>query len=77
MNEIKAMSVLMGTDGGKVEDFVKAVINLAVDQGVAIEVFAVALASIAFFADGVVDKCKTMEEFREKLEQSGVANFGD
>lgn len=77
MNEIKAMSVLMGTDGGKVEDFVKTVINLAVDQGVAVAEFAAALASIAFFADGVADKCKTMEEFREKLEQSGVANFGD
>lgn len=77
MNEIKAMSVLMGTDGNKVEDLVKSIINLAVDQGAAIEVFAVALASIVFFVDGVADKCKTMEEFREKLEQSGFANFGE
>ena len=75
MNEVKAMTVLMGADGDQVERFINAVLDLAVEQGMSMGDLAVALGSISILAEDEIRKCETAEEFRERFRLSGYVGF--
>ncbi len=77
MNEIKALSVLMGADEKKVQKIVRAIMDAVMECDASLEEFAAALGAITLNAEEVKGEVKTVKDFYESLTELAVAAFED
>lgn len=77
MNEIKAVSALVGANEEKVKGLVKGFMEMAMDKGATLAEFAAAMEAIFRMGETEYEGCISVKEVYDKFLESETVNFPD